>query len=129
VKRNLLVLAAVALLVVGGWPTLRLNRPDEKICRESFSRIHLDMSRADVENVIGLGPGFYKTLNITYFDEPFQGRRPAGATSLLWQGNDADIEVWFDAGGHVLAKKCNWRKSYVGYPGFVGQVRQWLGWH
>jgi hypothetical protein len=92
------ILAVVAVgLFVGGW----LMLPKPRINEESFGRIKIGMTQAQVEEIIGAPPGDYGVskceLDVWHSDSM---RLPAW-TCKQWLGQHDAITVWLDAEGKV----------------------------
>jgi hypothetical protein len=124
-KVALLLAAGCALLGVAGWALLRPPAPSARINEAAYERIEDGMTPAEVEAVIGLPPGDYRS-------DPARPRAYAefmpqqGVRVLEWVGDDSNIQVRVDERtGRVVSK-------IMGEPlpsplrAAWDQVRSWL---
>jgi hypothetical protein len=110
-RRWKLVLSAAvvwAVLLVAGllWLWLRPVPPSARVNAAAFAHIERGMTPAEVEAVIGLPPGDYRS-------DPASPRHRAeflpqkGVHVLEWEGDACNIQVKVDDGtGRVLSKIC-----------------------
>jgi hypothetical protein len=97
-KKPLLVLLTVALLLLGAMLPLVLPRHCP-VNRAAYERIEKEMTRAEVEAILGGPPGDYRTrpgFDVEGLLHP--GRAP-------WFGDDGFIMVIFRPGGGVQETK------------------------
>ncbi len=132
-----LVVAALATSIVA-W----LLWPRPAITRENAARIHVGMTRAEVDTILG-GPARDETTGplVIDWDEAaderarvrhaeellavFLGGGPAGNDTVLWQSDDASVWVSFDKDGRV--RDCGSMPAHGQREGLLAMLRRWLG--
>jgi hypothetical protein len=121
----LIAVVVCALLGVQTWLLLRPAPPSTKITAAAAGRIERGMTTVEVETIIGLPPGDYRSDPATprHYAEllPKEGGRV-----LEWEADGCNIQVMVDdQSGRVLSK-------IVGEPitpvPLMERVRTWLGW-
>jgi hypothetical protein len=97
-KRLLVVLAALVAIVVAG--TVAVPWPRPRVTSESFARVQVGMSRAEVERLVG-PPGDYTTgpMGVVIFDHTSMW--PADTTLVWWRGDGGIGSIAFDADSTV----------------------------
>src|SRR5215208_1151131 len=102
---GLLAVVWVAGAAWGFWP-----RDPGPICPDSFQRLELGMTQAEIEGVLGLLPGDYYTgpRQIGRLPGPFinriqqKGERPSYDDCAKWMGDYYFIGVAFDGDGKAV---------------------------
>jgi hypothetical protein len=138
-KRRLLAVAVLTTVALGAvwmlWP-----EQEPAIGPESYRRIRLGMTQAEIEAAIGIPPGIYSRhskvsqwVSRTLVEQ--RGIRPLqdGEYSLEkprpgveWIGDVYVIEVVFE---HELATCCVlWDATAERPLGILDRIRSWLGW-
>jgi hypothetical protein len=137
----LLAVGATVLLGVAGF----LLRSASPITPRAYHRIKEGMTRQEVEAVLGLPPGDYrsragreddsswgmKELRGEYllthplkslYDEP-----PRDWRDEIWMADDFEIWAWFDGDG-LVKLWCLEEKTRPRKVSLVERVRTWVGW-
>jgi hypothetical protein len=100
-RKYLLAGLAVALLLGGA--LFALLRPWHcPVTHSTFAWIKEDMTRAEVETILGGPPGDYRTRPVDTEGFHFPTATLAGLTQMQeWQGDEGDIVLRFDDDGRV----------------------------
>jgi hypothetical protein len=107
-KRVLFLAGCVAAVLVASYLALRWAAPRHHINKEGFDAIRVGMSEQEVEAILGGPPGDYSATGAV----PCPAAYASSGTLLdrgvedlrSWVGDDAAINVAFDAGGLVVWK-------------------------
>lgn len=121
-KRRLVLfpLLAFSLLVACLWVTWP-SPPGDVINRRAYEQIHEGLTRAEVDELVGLPPGDYTA----HKNAPGGFRSSPGVPPPLWWASDEGcLVVWFDADGLVISK--DWQPFGVGRPFPRNPVRDWV---
>jgi hypothetical protein len=122
----------VGLAVVSLTMVMWLTAPKGNINANSFKAINGEMTEEQVEALLGVPPGDYRTVEHvgrgqitlascvpTYDDE----QKPK--TSREWQGNEGSITVTFDQYGRAMSKA--YMVPGQRPPDWLARLRRWLG--
>jgi hypothetical protein len=148
-KRKLKWLAIVLAVSMLGLGTALLLWPRDRITVDSWQKIRIGMTEAEVEEILGRSgircDDFFEQYaqlqnemgkppfidEGLLLEEPDFGR-PTGLLfdewdkSKIWSGRHGFVGVHFDEKGHV-AKKI-FHAMRPAEPGFLDRLRDWLGW-
>lgn len=119
-------LLAALLFLAGAGALLWLNTPRHRISRESFEKIQVGMTRAEVEEILGVPPGDYGPGNTYALLNQSRGATfPTGWSTVAWKAGDMSVLVAYDLEGRVAWKKLGraLRRN------FLSRLRRWLGWN
>ena len=128
-KRLLLALLALGCLAIALlWLGLWLTPPSHGITREVTARVQPGMTAAEVEAIMGMPPGFYRSDMVqgegrhrlqTTFVVEYQGTRTMVFEVMFWYLEDASITLYLDGDGRVASIDAHF---------FTGpqRVRRWI---
>ena len=143
-KRKLKWTAVVVAVLLLGVGAALLLWPRDRITRESWEKIRIGMTVAEVEDILG-GPGIpyedFLTLQDRAevveghfsIDEPKDSWVPMDlwketelANTRFWLGGRGTLGILFDRQRKVASKVFVTTK--VRDPNFIDRLRDWLGW-
>jgi hypothetical protein len=125
-KRRLFWLAYAACLGLAVFWGVRLLTHRHRINRESFEKLQVGMSVAEVEAILGVPAGDYATG--LYVEVGLRKSFSIHDTlASRWVGDDGVIRVWLNEGGKVLS--CRWDNIWLANDEetIVCKFRRWLG--
>lgn len=117
--------AFLVLVVIGVGATLWWMVAGNPVTRRNYFQVQFDMSRADVERILGMPggePEWAKHETCAFF--PMEARNFDEAinvpveTPTAWGSGRVFIRVWFDGDGKVLAKQMTIR-HLTGFWGWL----------
>jgi hypothetical protein len=127
-RKFVLLLAPICVLLsLLGWSFYNQHQPSARINPLAYERIEAGMTQSEVETIIGLPPGDYRS-NLASPRHRAEFVPKAGVQILEWEVDDCNIQVRVDEqSGRVLSKIC-------GEPlpsrtrRFFNQLRERAGW-
>jgi hypothetical protein len=129
-KRLLLSVGLLAALLLGGYLLLWLTAPRVVVTQETLAKMHVGMTEAEVEELLGGPPGDY-TRDQPALEPPRVLNEEPRMTMARWAGWDGRIVVFFDHRGRVS------EREFWGWvpgdpfapqkPSPLAKLRRWLG--
>jgi hypothetical protein len=143
-KRKLKWTAVVLAVLLLGFGAAIFLWPRDRITAESWEKIRIGMTSAEVEEILG-GPGndFKEAEDLYNRVVTKSGKEPLDLDSLryepdkqfaeeetkvmrVWVGREAVIGIVFDPENCV--KKKAFQRGRLAEPNLIDRLRDWLGW-
>jgi hypothetical protein len=102
---SLLIAAAISFVAV--WLIFGNREPNPAISEESYRRIRIGMTEAEVLKIMASPPGHYARTHIIHETDDELVSLPATSPArvISWMGNEWGIVVWLDENNTVRGKR------------------------